>query len=228
MPAGHALVAYRCLVVKDLVSEFRLCRAWPGMLLLGLVLVLLVEMQVDLGAYEKQQVVGGLFWLDVFFAGTLIVERLFAGEREEDCWRALLLYPVSPMMVFFAKATVIVLALALLECVLVPACVVFSNVPLLRHPWCFVSVALLANLGYASVGAVISAVTAQLSHLSSLLALLLLPLMTPALMAAAAATRFLIAEDLDEQWWRWVQLLGCMAVVFITLGALVFEFVIEE
>jgi ABC-type transport system involved in cytochrome c biogenesis permease component len=58
--------------------------------------------------------------------------------------------------------------------------------------------------------------------------LLLLPLITPVILSAAAATRLLVAADLDEQWWRWVQLLACFAVVFTTLGALVFEFVIED
>jgi heme exporter protein B len=228
MPVSHALKAFRCLVAKDLVSEFRLARSWPGMLLLGLVLVLLLEMQVDLGPQEKQQVVSGLLWLDVFFAGTLIVDRSLAGEREEGCWRSLLLYPISPTAVFFAKTAVIVLALVLLECVLVPAFVVFSNVPLLRRPWGFMMVALLTNLGYASVGVVVSAATAQLSHRGSLLPLLLLPLLAPVLLSAAAATRFLVATHLEDQWWRWVQLLGCFTVLFTALGALIFEFVIEE
>jgi heme exporter protein B len=228
MQAGHALKAFRCLVVKDLVSEFRLGRSWPGMLLLGLVLVILLEMQVDLGPLEKQLVVSGLLWLDVFFAGTLMVDRSLAGEREEGCWRSLLLYPVSPTTVFFAKVVVTAIALVVLECVLVPAFIVFSNVPLLQHPLCFLTVSLLANLGYASVGVVTSALTAQLSHRSSLLPLLLLPLMTPVLISAAAATRFLVATDPDEHWWRWVHLLGCFAVVFTTLGALIFEFIIED
>jgi heme exporter protein B len=228
MPAGHALKAFRCLVMKDLISEFRMGRSWPGMVLLGLMLVFLLEMQVDLGMQEKWQVMSGLLWIDVFFAGTLMVERLLAGEREEGCLRALLLYPVSPTVVFFAKTTVIVLALVLLECVLVPAFIVFSDVPLLQRPWCFVTVALLANVGYAAVGVVISALTAQLPHRSNLLPLLLLPLMAPVLISAAAATRLLLAADPENQWGRWVQLLGCFAVVFTTLGALVFEFVLED
>jgi heme exporter protein B len=228
MQASHALTAFRCLVVKDLVAEFRLRRSWPAMLLLGFVLVLLLEMQVDLGTHEKDPVASGLLWLDIFFAGTLMVDRSLAGEREEGCWRSLLLYPISPTVVFFAKTTVTVLALLLLECVLVPALIVFSNIPLLRHPFSFATVALLANFSYASVGVVLSALTAQLSHRSSFLPLLLLPLVTPVIMSAAAATRFLVAVDLNEQWWLWVQLLGCSAVVFTTLGVVVFEFVVEE
>jgi heme exporter protein B len=198
------------------------------MVLLGLMLVFLLEMQLDLSAREKHLVVSGLFWLDVFFAGTLMVERLLASEHEEGCWTALLLYPVSPTVVFFAKVTVTFLALVLLECVLVPAFVVFSNLPLFEHPFGFMMVALLANLGYASVGILAGAITAQLSHRKSLLPLLLLPLTTPVIVAAAAATRCLFAEDVNEHWWRWVQLLGCFAVVFTTLGGLLFEFAIED
>ena len=228
MQSAHALKAFCWLIMKDLVSELRLGRSWPIMLLLGLVLVILLEMQVDLGPLEKQQVVSGLFWLDVFFAGTLMVDRSFAGEREDGCWRALLLYPVSTTTVYFAKVSVTFLALLLLESVLVPAFMVFSNVPLLRHPFGFLAVAVLANLGYASVGVVISALTAQMSHRGSLLPLLLLPLMTPVIISAAAATRLLVAVGLDQQWWRWVQLLGCFVMVFTSLGTLVFEFAVEE
>ena len=228
MQAGHTLRAFKWLVVKDFVSEFRLCRAWPGMLLLGLVLVILLEMQVNLGAHEKQQVVSGLLWLDIFFAGTLMLDRLFGGEREEGCWKSLLLYPVSPTVIFFAKVTVSVIALVLLESVLVPAFMVFSNVPFLNRPAHLVTVALLANLGYSSVGVVVSALTAQLSQRASLLPLLLLPLLTPVILSAAEATRLLVAGDLGEQWWRWVELLGIFAALFTALGVLVFEFVIED
>jgi ABC-type transport system involved in cytochrome c biogenesis permease component len=105
-----------------------------------------------------------------------MVDRSLAGEREEGCWKSLLLYPVSPTMVFFAKVAVTAIALLVLECVLVPAFIVFSNVPLLRHPLGFATVALLANLGYGSVGVVTSALTAQLSNRNNLLPLVLLPL----------------------------------------------------
>jgi heme exporter protein B len=228
MEHRRALKAFWCLVVKDLISEFRLRRYLPVMLLLGLVLVLLLEMQIDLGPQDKQQVASGLLWLDVFFAGTLMIERSFAGEREDGCWKTLLLYPVSPTTIFFAKATVTAFALVLLECVLVPAFIVFSNIPLLWHPLHFMAVALLANLGYASVGVVVSALAAEFSQRSSLLPLLILPLVTPVVISAAAATRLLVAEEFGEPWWRWLQLLGCFAVVFTTLGAVLFEFVIEE
>ena len=228
MRAGHALQTFKWLVVKDLVCEFRLCRAWPGMLLLGLVLVLLLAMQVDLQAEDKLKVISGLLWLDVFFAGTLVLDRSFTGEREDGCWEALLLYPVPPAVVYFAKVTVSVLALTILECVLVPAIVVFANVPILQRPWPLILVALLANLGYSSVGVLVSTLTARLSQTSSLLALLLLPFLTPVLLSAAEATRLLVAPTWDNQWLRWLQLLASFALLFTTLGMFVFDYAIED
>jgi heme exporter protein B len=226
--ARYAFRAFRALVAKDVVEELRLRRAWPCMLLLGLVLVLLVEMQLDLPPGEKEQVVCTLLWLDVFFAGTLALERSFAGEREEGCWRALRLYPLPPAVLFLAKVAVNVIALVLLESVLVPAFAIFSNVPLLDRLLPLTLIAMLASVGFAAVGVLVSSVTIGLSQRGSLLALLLFPLITPVLLGAASATRLFMTGGTDQQGWQWIQLLAAFAIVFMTLGMLVFEIVIED
>jgi ABC-type transport system involved in cytochrome c biogenesis permease component len=61
-----------------------------------------------------------------------------------------------------------------------------------------------------------------------LLALVLLPLVLPVLLGAGEATRLVIAGDLGSQFGRWLQLLAAFAVMFCTVGALVFEFILEE
>jgi heme exporter protein B len=185
-------------------------------------------MQLDLPAVQKQRIGGGLLWVAIFFAGTLALERSFAAEREEGCWPALLLYPVSPSTVFFAKTAANFLALACLECALIPAFMVLSNLPLLDRPLPLLLVAALGNLGFVSLGVVVSALTAGMSQRSGLLALLLLPLLVPVLLGAAEATRLLLLGELTDAWWRWVQLLGAFAVLYTTLGVMVFELVIEE
>ena len=228
MPASHSLRAFWSLVIKDLVGEIRARRAWPAMLLLGLVLVLLLEMQIDLSGEQKNAVICGLFWLDVFFAGTLALERSFAAEREEGCWRALFLYPISPTLVFLAKMAVNFVALLLLEAVLIPAFTVFSGVPLLEQPLPLGLVVVLGNLGFVAVGVLSSALTSHSSHKGGLLALVLLPLVTPVLLGAAEATRLAMLGDLGEQWWGWIQLLAAFSVLFTSLGLLVFHFAIED
>jgi heme exporter protein B len=215
------------LVHKDLLREWRAPRAWPGMLLLAIVLAALIEMQLELPRDQKPGLIAGLFWLAAFFAGTLALERSFSGEREARCWSALLMYPVMPGPIFLAKLTTNLLALCLVDAVLAAAFVIFSDVPLLVRPGEFGIVLLLANIGFAAVGTVLGALTSGLQQRGSLLVLLLLPLVSPVILGAAQATRLLL-EDGNNDWQRWGRLLACFAVTFVSLGTLVFEFLTEE
>jgi len=220
--------AFWFLVAKDVVGELRARRVWPAMLFLGLLLVLFTEMQIDLAAEDKIGVMCGLLWLDVFFAGSLSLERSFASEREEGCWRTLLLYPISPTVIFLAKMAVSFVALVMLEAVLIAAFVVFGGVPLLAHPVPLGLIVVLGNLGLVAVGVLVSALVSHASEREGLLALVLLPLMTPVLLAAAEGTRLAVLGAVNEQWWRWLQLLAAFAVLFTTLGMLIFRFAIED
>ena len=216
------------IIHKDLVSECRARRVWPGMLMFGIVVALVFSFQIDLLPDQKRRIVGGLLWLAIFFAGMLAVDRSFASEREEGCWEGLMLYPVSPSIVFLAKLAVNVVALAILQAVLIPLFVVLSDVPLLAHPWAMLLVAGLGNLGITAVGTFLSAVASGIRRSGHLLVLLVLPMVIPVVLAAAEATRLLSEGNLGAEWWRWVQLMGAFAVVFITAGTLLFDYVIED
>jgi heme exporter protein B len=216
------------LIHKDLTREIRAQHVWPGMVLLGLVLVFLLATQLGLSLEEKMRVAGGLIWLAIFFAGTIACERSFAGERDAGCWRALTLYPVAPSVLFLAKVAVNFVALAALELVLVPVFVVLSDVPLASQPGPLVLIAVLSNVGFVAMGTLVSALTAGVRHRGSLLALLLLPLVVPVVFGSAEATRLLLAGPIDSQWWLWTKLLAVFAIVFVVVGALVFEIVLEE
>ena len=216
------------MVSKDLLSECRSLRVWPAMLLLGVVVALMFAMQADLPPERLRQIVGGLLWLTIFFAGTLALDRSFAAEREDGCWEGLLCYPVSPTCVYLAKLTVNVVALAALECVLIPLFAILTDVPLLAHPGPIITVAVLGNLGLAAVGTLLSAVANTGRQSSYLLPLLVLPTVIPLVLGAAEATRLAVEHDFGPDWWRWVQLLAGFAIVFITAGIVLFEFAVEE
>jgi heme exporter protein B len=216
------------MISKDLVSEWRARRAWPTMLLLGIVVGLVFALQMDVPPEHKPRVVGGLLWLAIFFAGMLAMDRSFAAEREDGCWEGLLLYPVSPTAVYFAKLAVNIAALAAIECVLFPLFVVLSDVPLAARPWHCLVVALLGNLGIAAVGTLLSALAAGIRHSAGLSVLLALPLVVPVVLAAAEATRLIAEDQVGPGWWRWVQFLAAFAIVFITAGSVLFDVVVEE
>ena len=216
------------LVAKDLLSECRALRTWPAMLLLGVVLTLMFAMQTDLPPEGKRQIAGSLLWLTIFFAGTLALDRSFAAEREDGCWEGLFCYPVSPTAVYLAKLIVNVIALAALECVLLPLFAAVSDLPLLAHPWPIIVVALLGNVGLAAVGTLLSAVASSERQSSYLLPLLVLPAVVPLVLGAAEATRLVMEQDFGPEWRRWIQLLAAFAVVFVTAGIVLFEFAVEE
>jgi len=222
------MAAFWWIVHKDLVSEFRSRRVWPAMLLLGIVVALVFSLQVELLAEQKQQIVGGLLWLSVFFAGAMVFDRSFAAERDEGCWDGLKLLPVSPGAVFLAKWTVNVLALAALESLLIPLFFVLSDLPLAAHAWQLALIAALASPGLAAVGTLVSGLATGGGKGGNGLVLVVLPLVIPVLLAAAECTRLAVAQQIDEAWWRWLQLLGVFAIVFITAGTLLFEYAIED
>jgi heme exporter protein B len=216
------------LIYKDLTRELRALHVLPGMTLLGLVLVFLLATQLDLPMDQKMQVAGGLLWMAICFAGTMAFERSFTDERDGGCWQTLLLYPITPSVLFAAKLAVNFVALAALELIVVPVFIVFSDVAIASRPDLLLLLAALSNAGFAAAGTIVSGLTANLRHRSGLLALVLLPLVVPVLLASAEATGLLLTGRIDSQWWLRIQLLAVFAAVFTIVGALVFEFVLEE
>jgi heme exporter protein B len=216
------------IIQKDLVSEWRSRRAWPAMILLGIIVAVVFSVQMDLPPEYKRQMAAGLLWVAVFLAAALSLDRSFALEREDGLWQALLLYPVSPSSVYLAKLVVNVVWLAALEAVLIPLFTLLTDVPLLGHPWAMILVALLGNVGIASAGTLLSALAARGHRGTNLTVLLALPAAIPVVLAATEATRLLAEGRLDAAWWDWNCLLAVFAAVFIVAGTVLMVFVAEE
>lgn len=215
------------LIHKDLVLEYRTRQAWPAMLLLGIIVAVVFNLQMELLPEQRPAAAGALLWLATLFAGLVAIERTCAAEQD-GCWEGLVLYPLPPSLIYLAKLTVNFIALLALLCVLVPLFVALADVPLLRHAWAMLLVAVLGSLGMAAVGTLVSAVTHGLRQRAAVLSLLMLPLLLPLVLAAAEATQLVAEGDLGNEWWRWVQFLGAFAIVFTTLGLVLFGFLLEE
>lgn len=216
------------IIHKDLVCEFRTRLVWPRMVLLGLIVAYLLNHQMNLRPDELRHITGSLCWLTICFAAVLTLGQSGASEREEGCWEGLILYPVAPHTIYFAKLIVNAILLGALQLIVVPLFLLLSHTPLLAHPWEILLVSLLGNLGVTSIGTLLGAMTSGIRQSQSLLALLLLPLLVPVILAASEATRLIVEYHVASEWWFWVQLLGGFAIVHIAAGFILFEFVIEE
>ena len=56
------------MIQKDLVSEWRSRRAWPAMILLGIVVAVVFSVQMDLPSEYKRQMAASLLWVAIFLA----------------------------------------------------------------------------------------------------------------------------------------------------------------
>lgn len=216
------------IIHKDVARELRTHASWPSMVLLGLVTLFLLGIQLALPIEIKISTAGGLLWLSIFFAGTLALERSFTSERDSGCWRTLKRYPVAPGSFFMAKMAVNLLSIVILDFILIPTFMLFTDVPLFTRPLPQLITIICGTVCFASVGTLVSALTVGIRGRGGLLALLLLPLLTPVLLACSEATRIAIASEVDPSWSLYAQLLAVFAVVFTIAGAAMFEYVMEE
>lgn len=215
------------LVHKDLTREFRSRSVFPAMIMMGWAVVLVLALQLDLPQSLQIRVTGTMLWMAVFFAGVQTWERSFTAERDEGCWDALCLYPVPAAAVYGSKLLFNWLMLTLVTAILVPAFVVLTGAPLLNQWSAMTLVVVLANVGLAAVGTLISGLTQRLLQRGQLLVLILLPLDLPVLLAASDATRLIAEGPVDIDFWRWTKLLAAFGLLFVTVGLLLFEFITE-
>jgi heme exporter protein B len=172
----------------------------------------------------------GVLWVTLLLAAVVGVMRLFAAERDQGGIDALLLAPVDRTALFVAKATALLLYLVVLELVALPAFAILLLGPdLLDALPELALIVLLADVGLAAVGALVSAIAAESRTRELIVPLLLLPLLAPVLIGAAEATEPLLrggqqADDLG----RWLGLLSLYDVVFVLLGVAVFDFLLED
>ncbi|MGA2798701.1 MAG: heme exporter protein CcmB, partial [Thermoguttaceae bacterium] len=182
------MIQFWWIIHKDLTSEIRTGRVWPPLSLYSLLVAAVFSFQMDLPPGQRGHIAACLLWLVTFFAGMLCMDRTFAAEREDGCWHALVLYPVSTTAIYFAKLAVNVITLSVMQLLLIALLVMISDLPLANHPWTMLCVALLGNLGLAAVGTLFSALGLSMSRNNGLLSLLVLPLVIPVVIAATQGT----------------------------------------
>lgn len=222
------MVQFWWIIHKDLTSELRTGQLWPPLCLYSLLVAAVFSYQMDMSPDQRIQIAGSLLWLTTFFAGMLSMDRTFIAERDDGCWHALRLYPISATSIYFAKLVVNVVTLAAMQTLIIGLLVVISDFPLAVHPWMIMLVALLGNIGLAAVGTLFSAVGISMRRNNGLLSLLVLPVVIPVVIAATQATQLLCENNLNAFCWRWINLLMVFDVIFVAAGAVLIDFIVEE
>ena len=212
---------------KDLLTERRSKESLNALLFFSLLLLFLFEFALGPDRERLRAALPGLLWLGFVLAGLLGLGKSFMIERDNDCWEGLRLDAgrqvghlrgQAPRQLrddghrrgLRARAV-----RALLRRGPPPALAPLSVV------------LLLGTVGLAAVGTLFAAMTAQVRARELLFPVLLLPAQVPLLLAAVSATQSVLLGQPLAEVGHWLQLLAVADLVYVVVGLLTFEFILD-
>ncbi len=211
---------------KALRTEWRSREIFSAMFVFALLAIIIFNFAFDLRVQNIRQVVPGVLWVSITFAGMLGLNRSFTVEKENDTLSGLLLAPVDRSALYFGKMAANFLFILSVAVIIVPLTTVFFNVNLVRADLLLVLLA--GTFGFAAVGTLFSAITVNTRAQDILLPILLFPVVLPVIIAAVKLTAGLLEQlavaDLAN-WWR---LLIVYDIIFLVIAFLTFEYIVEE
>lgn len=216
------------LLCKDLLLELRRRDSLVTMFFFGTLLLFVFHFAFDLPPDRIAELAPALLWLAFLFTGTLGLAQLFQGERDNHCLDALLLAPLDRGALFLAKTGFNFTLMLLVELVVLPLFWILFNMSgwnLL--PQLFL-VTLLGTLGFCVLGTITAAITLRARGRELLLPLVLFPLMIPVILATIRCMESVVRTGGLGDASAWLRLLIGFDVIFVTIGVLIFESVIEN
>jgi heme exporter protein B len=214
---------------KDLRVELRTFETVPAMVLFSLTTFVIFHFALNRGAIDGQ-LAAGVLTATLLFAAILGINRLFVAEREQGGFDAFLLAPVDRTALLVAKASALFAFLVVLEVIAVPAFGLLLLRPSLGPPLLgLIAVLALADLAFAVIGTLVSAIAVHTRARDLIGPIVGLPLLLPALIACARAIGpLLAAHGATAPPGKWVLVLALYDLVFGLVAYGVFDFLIEE
>ncbi len=216
------------LVWKDLAIELRTRELVTSMSLIAFLSLVILGLAGGTTAPAAGPVLPAAVWVTVAFAATLGLARAHALEQERGALEGVLLSPVSRSTLFLAKCASNLVVVLFLEAVVVLASAALLDAGVGRRALLLAPPLVLGAVGFTAAGTLLGAMTAATRLREVLLPILLLPVVLPVIIVSLAAIgRVLDGEGLAALAVP-LQMLGAFDVVFLLLGAWLFEYAVEE
>jgi heme exporter protein B len=183
------------IMAKDLRAELRTKEAINASLSFALVVLLLFSFAFDPSEETTREISGGLLWIVFAFAGTLLLNRSFARELNNDCLDALISAPIPGSALFLGKALANYILVLAVELIALPLFGIFYNVRWTSQFWQLMMVIALATWGMTVTGTMFSALTVNIRLREVMLPILNFPILIPALLGAMQLTSALVAGN---------------------------------
>jgi heme exporter protein B len=224
-PSRHVFGA---ILGKDLRAELRTLQSLPAMGLFAVTTFVIFRFGLDRTSLSGS-LASGVLWATLLFAAILGINRLFVSEREEGGFDAIRLAPIDRTALFAAKAAALLVYLLVLEMFVVPVFALFFLDSAAALPP-LAAVLLLADIGLAATGTLISSMAIHSRARDLLAPLVLLPLVVPLMIAATGASEPVLALGGPgyHRFGSWLAVLGLYDLIFLLVGYAVFDFLLED
>ncbi|HEY7520872.1 MAG TPA: heme exporter protein CcmB [Methylomirabilota bacterium] len=221
--------ARRALTVawKDLLVERRSKETLNALLFFSLLLLFVFQFALGPDRERLAGVLPGVLWLGFILSALLALGRTFLLEREHDCWEGLLLAPGDKSAIYLGKLAANLTLMATVETLVLALFVVFFDIDLGRAFPGLLLVVALGTIGLGAVGTLFAAMTAHVRAREVLFPVLLLPVQIPVLLATVKATEALLLGEPLGAVAHWVKLLAAADVMYLVIGLLTFDVVLE-
>jgi heme exporter protein B len=209
---------------KDLRSELRSKEATNAAISFALVILLILSFAFEPTEEETHAIAGGLLWIVFAFSGTLILNRTFARELQNDTLEALIAAPVPGWALFLGKAASSFAMMAVVEVVALPVFAIFYGVDLV---WSLAPVLFLGTWALVVVGVAFSALTVNVQLREVMLPLLIYPTLVPALIASMILTGNLLdGQTFTGDNLTWLRLLVGFDIIYTSLAVVLIDIVL--
>jgi heme exporter protein B len=216
------------LLAKDLLVEFRNRETFTVMLFFAVVILFLFHFSLNPERENTTLLAPGLLWLAFMFTGVLGLGRSFQAEQVNDCLEQLLLVPGDRGNLYLGKLVGNIAFMLAVECLIIPLFALFFQLNLWEALIPLLAVAVLGTLGFAAIGTLFSALTANLRAREVLFPVLLFPLVVPVIIGTVTATGIVLGGGALGEASAWLKLLGAFDTIFLVVAYLTFEFVVEQ
>lgn len=212
---------------KDLLVERRSKETLNALLFFSLALLFVFQFALDADRERLAAVLPGLLWLAFILSGMLGLGRVFLVERENDCWEGLLLAPGDKSAIYLGKLAGSLTLMFVVEAMVLALFALFFNVDLGPVLPPLVMVIALGTVGFAAMGTLFAALTAQARARELLFPVLLLPVLVPVLLGTVKATEAVLLREPLADVAHWLKLLVAADVIYVVAGLLTFDFILE-
>ena len=213
-----------CLIArKDLRLVLSRGAGLVQALLLGLLLIFVFSLSRETGETMSGQGAATIFWLSSAFCQAF--NMLYGIEEANGSRAGLLLLPTPVQSVLLGKAAAGLCIILTAQFLFLPATIVFLGQSL-GDGWPLALLALvLTDIGMASLGSLLGALSQGQAARESLLSIVLFPLIIPILLAGIRVCAGGFSEALPEGVESWLGIAVAFDAVFLAAGLVLFPFV---